>query len=179
MNQTRRCVAPIVTTAFALGVFICCDVTVNADELADQSAGVEIARVEPERRAALVQSSGEVRDEVAPVNPLSVISLEQLGHTIKRPLFTTTRRPPQIIKKKRRVVTKKPKKKPDTKAFGLIGVVSGNGISLALLQQKSTGAILRLQAGDAVHGWRVQRVGPTDVTLVQEETTVSLTLFPK
>jgi len=151
---------------------------VNADELGDQSAGVEIGRIEPERRA-VSQSSGEMRDEVAPVNPLSVIDLEQLGHAIKRPLFTNTRRPPRIIKHIRRVVTIKPKKKPDTKAFGLVGVVSGNGKSLALQQQKSTDAILRVQAGDAVHGWRVQKVNPTAVTLVQEETTVSLTLFPK
>jgi len=153
---------------------------VNADELEHPFDGVEMARVEPDpRRPALAQSSDNVKVETAPINPLAAINLEQLGHTIERPLFTPTRQPPPIIKKKKRVAYKQPKKKPDTRAFSLVGVVLGPGISVALLREKATGTILSLYAGDTAKGWRVQKIGPTNVTLLQDETTVSLRLFPR
>ena len=179
MSPAKLSIVRAIIVAYGAGMAVCFGTQPKAGEHSDQIAGTVAEHVEPSSLASLRKSQKMEGAELLPLNPLSVITLEQLNDTIDRPLFSHNRRPPKVILKKQPPPKKKVKKPLDTKAFSLVGVVSGNGTTIALLRQNSTGAILRVQAGDIVGKWLVQTVESTNVLIVQEETAVTLTLFPQ
>lgn len=179
MSLPRRNLPPIITIVLTLGILILRDNSANSDEQSDQIARVDEKIGTSDGRMSSRGDSKDATSGNSQVNPLRAIHLEQLDQTIKRPLFSLTRRPPPVIKQKKRKIKPKPKNRPNPKDLSLIGVVTGNGKSIALLRQNSNGIISRVKEGDVVRNWRVQKVTPTTVTITQDSTTVPLTLFPK
>jgi hypothetical protein len=68
----------------------------------------------------------------------------------------------------------------DPNALTLLGVLKGEGgHAIALLQRNSTGQNVRLQEGDTVDGWTIERIEAEEVVLKQGDTKIALQLFRK
>jgi hypothetical protein len=119
-------------------------------------------------------------------HPLAGLALEQLHDTLRRPLFEKQRRPvvpppphktaapapPPIV----------PKRPLDLNALTLLGVLTsdGQGIgAIALVRRNQTGQNVRLQEGDTVDGWTIERIETARVLIKQGDTEVALELFRK
>ena len=92
---------------------------------------------------------------IAAVNPD-----QEYAETGARPLFTPTRRPAPAA----------PQVAASTMAKGqflLTGVISAGGTKIALLREKSSGRIVRVEQGKDVNGITVAQIDPEQVTLAQ------------
>ena len=99
-------------------------------------------------------------------NPLATVDIEELSHTVDRPLFAPSRRrPPPPIVHAPKPVERPPAVKPEPPSFVLLGVLATEGGAIALLQDKKSGRNFRVQAGDMLSGWRVSAVEPKSVLL--------------
>lgn len=113
---------------------------------------------------------------------LAGLALDELSETVRRPLFERTRRPveaPRSAVPSARPAAA-PKRQADPNALTLQGVMLNEGRSaIALMRRTQTGQSMRLQEGDAVDGWTVERIEADRVHLVHGETRVTLQLFRK
>ena len=121
------------------------------------------------------QSAGNSPQRVAAVQvkllpPVDPISAEQAyPETATRPLFTPTRRPaPQAAAVAASSMTKG--------QFVLNGVTIAGPLRIALLREKSSGRVVRVEKGKDVNGMTVAEIEPDRVVFAQggEQETVSL-----
>lgn len=132
-----------------------------------------------ERAIADAGEGGKTEDQI---HALAHLDLNLLHDTIRRPLFEKTRRP--VVSPPAVVVKAAPAKivRPtaDQDALTLLGVLFNEaGGAIALLRRKRTGQNVRLQEGDAVDGWTIERIETEQVFLRDGETKMVLQMFRK
>lgn len=134
---------------------------------------------EPDGR---VEPDGESQ---APL-PLSDFSLDRLHDTVRRPLFEKQRRPveppPAPAAATPAPPPVAPKRFVDPNALTLLGVLMSNGSgagAIALMRRNQTGQNVRLQEGDTVDGWTIERIESARVHIRQGDTRIALELFRK
>jgi hypothetical protein len=116
--------------------------------------------------------------ETSASHPLAHLALDELGDTVRRPLFEKTRRPVEPAKAAPSVPV--PKRQADPHSLTLQGIILNEGHSaIALMRRTQTGQSVRLQEGDAVDGWTVERIEAERVHLVQGDSRIALQLFRK
>jgi hypothetical protein len=141
----------------------------------------------PDKAAALTAAGPgaepEPGSEPQEAHALASLALDKLNDTVRRPLFEKTRRP--VVPPPQRVAAPKPlvpvaPRGPDPNALTLLGVLmSEGGGAIALLRRNQTGQNVRLQEGNTVDGWTVERIEPARVHLRQGDTRIALELFRK
>jgi len=92
---------------------------------------------------------------IAAVNPD-----QEYAETGARPLFTPTRRPAPAAAQVAASTMAKGQ-------FLLTGVISAGGTKIALLREKSSGRVVRVEQGKDVNGITVAQIDPEQVTLAQ------------
>lgn len=113
-------------------------------------------------------------------NPLELQPLDQLSVTHERPLFSPTRRPPATpvaAVTSRSEPTPPP---PSPPSVVLLGIVSEDGDGRAAIRSgdKSAGnKVMRVRVGDAVAGWKVERIEPRRLFLTLGDRSVDYALF--
>jgi len=73
-----------------------------------------------------------------------------------------------------------PKRPVDPNALTLLGVLTSDGPgtgAIALMRRNQTGQNVRLQEGDTVDGWTIERIERARVHLRQGDTKIALELF--
>ncbi len=117
-------------------------------------------------------------------NPLASLTLDRLRDTIRRPLFEKGRRPVEPPPARAAAVpaipAPVPRRTADPNALSLLGILTSEGQSaIALVRRNQTGQNLRLQEGDTVDGWTIDRIEADRVFLRQGDTKIALQLFRK
>src|SRR5690606_4163999 len=118
-------------------------------------------------------------------HPLAGLDLATLHDTVRRPLFEKGRRPVEPPREERAAPVKAPsapaaKRVVDRNALTLMGVLTrGDGGAIALMRRNRTGEGVRLQEGEAIDGWTVERVEAARVLLRQGDIEIALGLFGK
>jgi hypothetical protein len=112
--------------------------------------------------------------------PLANLALGDLHDTIDRPLFEKGRRPvkPPIIQPAK-ASPPPPPRGPDPNALELVGILAGDQQAIVLLKRRQSGQQVRVQQGDIVDGWTIDRIEPQRVILKHGATEVALQLFKK
>ena len=112
--------------------------------------------------------------------PLANLALGDLHDTVDRPLFEKGRRPvkPPVIQPVK-APPPPPPRGPDPNALELVGILAGDQQSIVLLKRRQSGQQVRLQQGDTVDGWTIDRIEPQRVILKHGATEVALQLFKK
>jgi hypothetical protein len=125
-------------------------------------------------------------DGQAAPHPLAGLSLDRLGDTVRRPLFEKQRRP--VVPPPPRAAAAPapppvaPKRAVDPNALTLLGVLTSDGQgtgAIALMRRNQTGQNVRLQEGDTVDGWTIERIETARVHIRQGDTKIALELFRK
>jgi len=127
--------------------------------------------------------AGDEGGESQDSHPLAGLGLGELGDTVRRPLFEKKRRPVEPPPARAaaapvpRTIVSRPAADPN--ALTLLGVLmsDGKGGGIALLRRNNSGQNLRLQEGDAVDGWTIERIESDTVLLKQGDTQLALQLF--
>jgi hypothetical protein len=142
---------PLIT---ALAVLTAALVAVVAVEYSSGSKLSQRAAGASARRAAVVDT--KLLPQVAAVNPDS-----EYAETTARPLFTPTRRPApaQAVAANSTAMVKG--------QFTLTGVTIAGDTKIALLREKSSGRVVRVEQGKEVNGVTVANIEPDRVTLAQ------------
>jgi general secretion pathway protein N len=138
---------PLILTLTALAVLLA--VVIGAEFYFGGSSGTRAAP----RRAASAET------KLLP--QLSAVAPEQeYAQMTARPLFTPTRRPApaQVVVAQSAI---------QRGQFVLLGVIITNDLRIAMLREKSTGRIHRLEAGREVNGMKVAEIEPERVTMAQ------------
>ena len=124
--------------------------------------------------------------ESQPPLPLSELSLDRLHDTVRRPLFEKQRRPveppPTPAAAAPAPPPVAPKRSVDPNALTLLGVLMSNSSgagAIALMRRNQTGQNVRLQEGDTVDGWTIERIESARVRIRQGDTRIDLELFRK
>jgi hypothetical protein len=110
--------------------------------------------------------SGTATSQGVPVQakllpPIPAVNPEQeYAETGARPLFTPTRRPAPVLAQANAGTMAKGQ-------FILTGVISAGGMKIALLREKSSGRVVRVEQGKDVNGITVAQIEPEQVTLAQ------------
>jgi hypothetical protein len=116
-------------------------------------------------------------------HPLASLALDDLRDTVRRPLFEKTRRPvepPPRVAPAPAAPAPIPRPTADPNALSLLGVVkSDEGEAMALLRRNQSGQNVRLQEGETVDGWTIDRIDADAVVLRQGDTRIALQLFRK
>jgi hypothetical protein len=121
-------------------------------------------------------------------HPLAGLALSELRDTVGRPLFERSRRPVEPPRAPTPVAVQAPAPPPprrmaDPNALTLLGVLmregEGQGGAIALVRRNQTGQNMRLQEGETVDGWTIDRIEPESVVLRQGDTKIALQLFRK
>jgi hypothetical protein len=126
----------------------------------------------------------EPGSEPQEVHPLARLALTELHDTVRRPLFEKTRRPVEPPQPTRPAVAQPivpaAPRGADPNALTLLGVLmSEGGGAIALMRRNQTGQNVRLQEGNTVDGWTVERIEVARVLLRQGDTRIALELFRK
>jgi hypothetical protein len=123
-------------------------------------------------------SAADVEDDP---HPLARLALNDLRDTVKRPLFEKKRRPVEAPPRPAQAPSAPVVRRADPKALTLLGVLmSEDGSAIALLRRNKTGQNVRLQEGDTVDEWTIERIEADSVVLLgQGDTRVALQLFRK
>ncbi len=128
------------------------------------------------------EPGGDGRDP----HPLASLSLDRLHDTVRRPLFEKQRRP--VVPPPPRAAAAPapppvaPKRAVDPNALTLLGILTSNGQgagAIALMRRNQTGQNVRLQEGDTVDGWTIERIETARVHIKQGDTQIALELFRK
>jgi type IV pilus biogenesis protein PilP len=101
---------------------------------------------------------------------------------VKRPLFERRRRPVEPLPSRSEPVTPAPvvqRSEPDQSALTLLGVMMGEGRTMALLRRNAGGQNVRVEEGDVIDGWTIKQIEAQRVVLSQGSRQVSLQLFRK
>jgi hypothetical protein len=110
--------------------------------------------------------SGAATSEGVPVQtkllpPIAAVNPEQeYAETGARPLFAPTRRPAPVLAQANAGTMAKGQ-------FILTGVISAGGMKIALLREKASGRVVRVEQGKDVNGITVAQIEPEQVTLAQ------------
>jgi hypothetical protein len=118
-------------------------------------------------------------------HPLASLRLDNLRDTVRRPLFEKARRPPEPpprVAAAPQPAPLVPKRQIDTNALTLLGVLTSDGPgtgAIALVRRNQTGQSVRLQEGDTVDGWTVERIEAARVLIRQGDAQIALELFRK
>ncbi len=177
MNNRR--LAFLVVIAAGLGTLVWLDRSANTDSAADASVveTIEHYQASDQRRSSEKPPEGKDKSATAERNPLGSMQLKSLTHTIERPLFSSNRRPPvKVAKPVKRRPPPPPRKLVKRNSFKLLGVIGGGPHRIALLKDKRNGRHFRVEPGDHVDGWQVDRVGSADVVLTHLRQKVTLSL---
>jgi hypothetical protein len=131
--------------------------------------------------AALAKDAGTGNDGGS-IHPLAGLPLDKLHDTVRRPLFEKTRRPvePPRATAPPPPAPVIPKRVVDLNALTLLGVLTSDGQgagAIALIRRNQTGQSVRLQEGDTVDGWTIERIEPGRVHIRQGDTRLALELF--
>jgi hypothetical protein len=117
---------------------------------------------------------------------LSDLSLDRLHDTVRRPLFEKQRRPVEPPPARAAATPAPPpvapKRSVDPNALTLLGVLMSDGSgagAIALMRRNQTGQNVRLQEGDTVDGWTIERIETARVLIRQGDTKIALELFRK
>jgi type II secretory pathway component PulC len=110
--------------------------------------------------------------------PLASLSLNDLHDTVDRPLFEKGRRPvkPPVVQPVK-APPPPPPRGPDPNALELVGILAGEDQTIVLLKRRQSGQQVRVQQGDTVDGWTIDRIEPQRVILKHGATEVALQLF--
>jgi Type II secretion system protein C len=139
----------------------------------------------PSAAAATKGIAGVVEPSTSEQNgahPLASLDLDRLHDTIRRPLFEKTRRPvkPKPAAPAKAPPATVPRPQADRNALTLLGVItSESGSAIALFRRNPTGQNVRLQEGDTVDGWTIERIEPDRVLLKQGDAKLALELFSR
>lgn len=130
--------------------------------------------------AAMRDRAADAATSSARSEPLANLALGDLHDTIDRPLFEKGRRPvkPPIIQPVK-ASPPPPPRGPDPNALELVGILAGDQQAIALLKRRQSGQQVRVQQGDTVDGWTIDRIEPQRVILKHSATEVALQLFKK
>ncbi|WP_395666330.1 hypothetical protein [Methylocella sp.] len=116
------------------------------------------------------------------VNPLAALSLDALGATRERPLFSPSRRPPApaiVAAAPEEPPPPPPPAEPETPRVKLIGVVHGAGAEIGLFVDDG-GKTLRLRVGQTSDdGWTLRSVDARAASLEKQERVVNAELAPR
>jgi hypothetical protein len=116
-------------------------------------------------------------------HPLANLALDQLRDTVARPLFEKKRRPvapPPRVAAAPAPAVAVPKRQADPNALTLLGILKREERgAIALFRRNPTGQHLRLEEGETVDGWTVDRIEAEHVVLRNGDTKISLKLFRK
>jgi hypothetical protein len=110
--------------------------------------------------------SGTATSQGVPVQtkllpPIPAVNPEQeYAETGARPLFIPTRRPAPVLAQANAGTMAKGQ-------FILTGVISAGGMKIALLREKASGRVVRVEQGKDVNGITVAQIEPEQVTLAQ------------
>jgi hypothetical protein len=122
--------------------------------------------------------------ETGSAHPLASLSLDKLHDTVRRPLFEKKRRPlepPPRTAPAPAPPPSIPKRTADPNALTLLGVLTSDGPpgtgAIALMRRNQTGQTVRLQEGDTVDGWTIERIESARVHLRQGDIKLALELF--
>lgn len=110
--------------------------------------------------------------------PLASLSNNDLHDTVDRPLFEKGRRPvkPPIVQPVKAPLPPPPRG-PDPNALELVGILAGEDQTIVLLKRRQSGQQVRVQRGDTIDGWTIDRIEPQRVILKHGATEVALQLF--
>jgi hypothetical protein len=124
-------------------------------------------------RAADAASGSRARPEA-----LANLALKDLHDTVERPLFERGRRPVRtpVIEPVKAPPPPLPRG-PDPNALELVGILAGDQQAVVLLKRRPSGQQVRVQQGDTVDGWTIDRIEPQRVILKHGTTEVALQLF--
>jgi hypothetical protein len=144
-------------------------------------AAVRAVAPRPDKAAPAAEAGTETNGPERGAHALASLALDELHDTVRRPLFEKTRRP---VEPPARAVQGLPlpvqKRQADPGALTLYGVLVNEGHgAIALLRRNQTGQNVRLEVGDAVDGWTIERIETDSVQLVQGDARVTLELFRK
>lgn len=110
-------------------------------------------------------------------NPVGLQPLPELSATTDKPLFSPARRPPPkpVAAVARQEPPPPPLPPPDVV---VLGIVSENGDGRAAIRAAAVSdKVMRVRPGDDVSGWKVDRIEPRRLVLVQGERSVDFALF--
>jgi general secretion pathway protein N len=111
-------------------------------------------------------------------NPLWAIPLSTLTATRERPIFLPTRRPPAPVIANVPVEAPKPVAAPPEQPprLALVGAVSGENESIAVILDQATNGVFRLRTGQNHDGWVLNSVRGREATLQKDQKTIVLNL---
>jgi hypothetical protein len=111
-------------------------------------------------------------------NPLWGVPIGLLSATRERPLFSPTRRPPAppVMAEASPPPPPPPPPEPEKPQLMLLGTVTGEPQSIAVVRDQATSSLLRLHVGEAVSGWSLRSVDSRAMTVEKDSQTVTLSL---
>ena len=151
------------------------------------ATGDLVALMSPSRDGSLAGAGsagvGAIAPPLAPVEVPSAPTLNEIGETLKRPLFRADRRPyvapppapapvPQVVAA---APVAPPLPPPNVK---LAGIVTAGGTARALLRTPTEASGTWKRAGDVVDGWRLDRIGLSDIEFVVGQRRIVVRLEP-
>jgi hypothetical protein len=193
MEPVKRSTSPA-RLLFLLGLVIILAGAVVWDRWADWGADrssrdgaspphtVALNSSKPATADSPLEPSGEEDQEGA--HALARLDLDQLHDTIRRPLFEKRRRPvappTPAMPAPAPVAAVTRRQAADPNALTLLGILTSESHgAIALLRRNQTGQNVRLQEGDVLDEWTIERIEPERVVLGNGDTKIALQLFRK
>lgn len=111
-------------------------------------------------------------------NPLWGVPIDQLTATRERPLFTASRRPPvpPVAPQQLAEAPPPPPAAAEQPHLTLVGTVTGEPQTVAVVQDQTTKTLVRLRVGEAVLGWLLRSIAARSVTVEKNSEAVTLAL---
>lgn len=145
-----------------------------------EKANSPIAASGKDGDAAAASGVEAANREGQPVHALSNLDLDKLHDTVGRPLFERKRRPvePPVARVPVAIppTLPIPPRAADPNALTLQGILMSESRAIALLMRTQTSQNVRVQEGDTVDGWTIERIEPQRVILRQGDTQIALQL---
>jgi general secretion pathway protein N len=179
MSKCRKYVGVVVVACSGLAA------VVSAAIAASDPRGLDLRDDYSGRLSPLMlgsEADAPPRSVTAPVlrgNPLWGISLQSLGATRERPLFSPSRRPPMstaLAPPPEPVKVAVPAESNEPPPFNLVGVVTGTKVSLAIFVNTTTHDTVSLRIGEGHDGWILQSVSGREVVLERNNRTAVVSL---
>lgn len=113
--------------------------------------------------------NNEARSPPAQLNqhPLEGLRLGDLGDTIARPLFEPSRRPVIAPSAPLALIPPPPPIVADFATFRLIGTILGEGRATAVVVTQGRPQAVRVEVGDSVDTWTIERISRDEVVLTK------------